>query len=87
MTLQDAKTIWKKAGCPMTDTDCGTRWTPLQWEEIRIDVENIVNAKTDEYAARIVRKILGPWDTMNTAVAFARRMRRIHASTIEKLKP
>ena len=82
MNVKEAKRIWKKSGAAMNSyqTIQGTiRYTPEEWEQIRDFVCRVINAKTDERAAKYARKEV-EWDNMNPAIEFARRIRQIHAN-------
>ena len=81
MTIEEAKKVWKKSGGPMMEWIAlgrHFRWGDDGWKDIRAKIEKVVAAKTDEQAARVLRKTMSGWDLSNTATGFARQIRSVH---------
>jgi hypothetical protein len=76
MNLETAKRLYMAAGGP-SDHDAA------EWDEIRVEMEAVVAAKSDRAAAKVI-EWWGCWDPRYTATAFARRVRQEHERNEEE---
>jgi hypothetical protein len=69
MTTAQAKAIYIAAGGPKDHSD-------NEWKDIHKEIEAMTSAKTDRAAAKIIRW-WDCWNSKDTAISFARRVRQI----------
>ena len=71
ITVQQAQRIYISAGGP-------NEYYPAEWENIRREMEAVINAKSDRAAGRTI-DWWGCWTPRDTATAFARKVREAWA--------
>jgi len=69
LTIAQAKRLYVIGG-----GQDGYGYTPSEWQDIRKEMEQIINAKSDHAGGRLI-DWWGCWDHELTATAFARKVR------------